>query len=87
MGLTWNEFLKLATVISNLMKSILNFNNKQIEIEEKNRTVAAAAINYKEFFNDLKYMQFMNEVRISFKNLIIIFQVIDNNSKIMIINI
>ena len=68
MGLTCDEFLKLATVISNLKFSILNFNNKQIGIKEKNRKVAAAAKHYLEIFNDLKYMEFMSEVRISFTN-------------------
>ena len=78
MGLTWDEFLKLATVISNLRKPILNFHNKQIGIKELNRRVAAAAKGYLECFNDLKYMQFMNEVRISFSIVIIIFWAIDN---------
>ena len=64
--LTWDEFLKLATIISNLWKPIAKFNNEKIEIKEKNRRVAAAAKDYFEFFNDFKYMQFMEEVRISF---------------------
>ena len=67
MGLTWDEFLKLATVISNLRKPIAFFKNDEIGINEKNRLVAAAAINYKKFFNDLKYFEFMDEVRISSK--------------------
>ena len=66
MGLTWDEFLKLATVITNLADSIYYFDKEEIEIKEKNRKVAAAAKDYLEFFNDLKYMQFMEEVRISF---------------------
>ena len=75
MVLTWEEFLKLATGISNLRYSIYDFVDNEIEIEEKNRRVAAAAINYKEFFNDLKYLQFMNEVRISLtKNLLAVFK-------------
>ena len=64
MGLTWEEFLKLAAIISNLKKPIVN---DEIGINEKNRLVAAAAINYKKFFNDLKYFEFMDEVRISSK--------------------
>ena len=66
MGLTWEDFLKLAAIISNLRRPIRFFDNKQIGIKEKNRRVAAAAKDYLEFFNDLKYIQFMNEVRISF---------------------
>ena len=66
MGLTWDEFLKLATVISNLKKPIDDFYNKQIGIKELNRRVAAAAKDYLESFKDFKYMHFMEEVRISF---------------------
>ena len=66
MGLTWDEFLKLATIITNLDDSISHFDKEEIEIKEKNRRVATAAKNYLEFFNELKYIQFMNEVRISF---------------------
>ena len=66
MGLTWDEFLKLATIITNLNLSIYYFDKEEIDIKERNRRVAAAAKEYQEFFNDLKYMQFMNEVRISF---------------------
>ena len=65
MGLTWEEFLKLASIITNLNVSIFYFDDKKIEIKEKNRRVAAAAKDYLEFFNDFKYMQFMEEVRIS----------------------
>ena len=64
MGLTWDEFLKLATIITNLDDSMYYFDDQKIEIKEKNRRVAAAAIQYNEFFNDLKYIQFINEVRI-----------------------
>ena len=64
MGLTWEEFFQLATVVTNLRDSIWFFNlDPEIDIKEKNRKVAAAAINYREFFNDLKYMIFMDEVR------------------------
>ena len=69
MVLTWEEFLKLATVIYNLALPIVDFDNEEIEIKEKNRRVSRAAQGYKEFFNDFKYMEFMNEVRISFKKL------------------
>ena len=65
MRLTWDDFLNLATVISNLMKPIANFNKEEIGINEGNRRVAAAAINYKEFFYDFKYMRFMEKVRTS----------------------
>ena len=66
MGLTWDEFLKLASVISNLWNGIYYFDKEQKGIKEKNRRVAAAAKDYFEFFNDFKYKQFMEEVRISF---------------------
>ena len=69
MVLTWDEFLKLATVISNLWKPLYYFDYKEDEIKELNRRVAAAAKDYFEFFNDLKYMQFMEEVRISLTKL------------------
>ena len=65
MGLTWDEFLKLATVITNLTDSIYYFAEEKIEIKEKNRRVATAAEDYFEFFNDSKYLQFMEEVRTS----------------------
>ena len=74
MGLTWDEFLKLATVISNLDDSIYYFNRTKKEIKENNQRVAAAAKDYLEFFQDLKYIHFMNEVRISLTYVIIIFQ-------------
>ena len=65
MGLTRDEFLKLATVIFNLAMSITDCDSEEIEIKEKNRRVREAARDYLEFFYDLKYMEFMNEVRIS----------------------
>ena len=73
MGLTWDEFLKLASIITNLDDSIFYFDDKKIEIKEKNRRVAAAAINYNEFFNDLKYMQFMEDVRLSSTKILLMF--------------
>ena len=66
MGLTWEEFLKLATVISNMTKTFDNYNKEKIGINEKNRRVAAAAEDYHEFLNDFKYMKFMKKVRNSF---------------------
>ena len=69
MGLTWDEFLKLATIITNLDDSIYYFDKEEIEIKEKNRRVATAAKNYLEFFNEMKYIHFMNEVRISFRKM------------------
>ena len=87
MGLTWDEFLKLATVITNLTNSIYYFNREKKGTKEKNQRVAAAAEDYLEFFSDSNYKQFMNEVRTSFTNVMIIFEVIDNNSKVIIINI
>ena len=76
MGLTWDEFLKLATIITNLTISTYYLVKEKIEIKAKKRRVAAAAKDYFEFFNDLKYLQFMNEVRTSLtKKVKIIFQV------------
>ena len=79
MGLTWDEFLKLATIITNLDDSIYYYDHQTIKIKEKNRRVAGAAIHYLDFFRDLKYIHFMNEVRISFINVIINFQVNNYN--------
>ena len=89
MGLAWNEFLKLASVISNLDYSIYFFQRKyrRLGTKEKNRRVSAAAEDYLELYKDLKYIQFINELRISFKNLIIIFKVENNNSQVLNINI
>ena len=67
MGLTRDEFIKLALIIMNLYDSIYYFDDRKIEIKEKNRRVRKAAKDYLEFFNGLKYMEFMNEVRISFE--------------------
>ena len=66
MGLTWDDFLKLAAVITNLHDSIYYFDDTEIDIDEKHRRVAAAAQRYKDFFTDLKYSDFMKVVRISF---------------------
>ena len=63
MGLTWDEFLKLATVISNLGNLLYYFDYTENEVKELNRIVAATAKGYLKFFNDFKYMQFMKEVR------------------------
>ena len=65
MGLTWEEFLKLASIITNLNVSIFYFDDKNIEIKERNRRVTAAAQKYQELFNNFKYMELMEEVRIS----------------------
>ena len=64
MVLTWEEYLQLAAVVTNLDDSLYYFDDEKIEIKEKNRTVAAAAKEYYEFFNELKYMHSMEEVRI-----------------------
>ena len=72
MGLTWEEFLNLAAIITTLDDSINYIDDEEIEIKEKNRRVAAAAEDYLEFFNDLKYSEFMDEVRISLTIVIII---------------
>ena len=68
MELTWEEFLQLATVVTTLRDSIGYFNlGPENDIKEEHRKVAAAAINYRQFFNDLKYMIFMDEVRLSLR--------------------
>ena len=66
MGLTWDEYMQLTAVITNLFVSIYHFDKEEIEIKEKNRKVAVAAREYQEFFSDLKYMNFMEELRTSF---------------------
>ena len=67
MGLTWDDFLLLAATVTNLGNSIAIFIlSPEIDIEEKNRRVSAAAKDYLEFLKDLKYVKFMNEVRLSF---------------------
>ena len=71
LGLTWEEFLQLTAIITNLDYSIYYLSQNQgIEIKEKNLRVATAAKEYQEFFSDFKYMKFIEEVRKSFKNLI-----------------
>ena len=64
MALTWEEYLQLAAVVTNLDDSISYFDDKKIESKEKNRRVAAAAKEYHEFFNELKYMQLRKHLNI-----------------------
>ena len=71
MGLTWDEFLNLAIIITNLYHSISYFDDKKIEIKEKNRRVAEAAMNYKELYSNFKYLQFMGELRISLTKILL----------------
>ena len=68
MGLTWDEFLKLASVISNLKEPIIVYDDKEIGFKEMNTRVAGAAKDYLDFFNNLKYIEFMKKARISLKN-------------------
>ena len=71
MGLTWEDFLQLAAVVTNVRDSIGNFSREpKLDIKEKNQKVAAAAVNYREFFNAFKYMRFMEKVRISFTKIL-----------------
>ena len=67
MGLTWEEYLQLTAVIQNSKVAIDSFDEEGIEIKEKNRRVSAAAHEYQEFFTDLKYIKFMEELRTSFQ--------------------
>ena len=65
MALTWDDFLKFAAVITNLENLIYNFDDEEIDVEEKYRRVAAAGQTYHEFFQDAKYSDFIKEVGIS----------------------
>ena len=66
MRLTWDDFLKLAAVVKNLNHSIYEYNhNSKINIKKKDQKVAAASKKYKDLFEDLKYSEFMKQVRIS----------------------
>ena len=69
MVLTWEEYLQLAAIVTNLSDSFYYFDDKKIEMKEKNRRIEAAAKEYHDFFNALKYMHFMKEVRISLANI------------------
>ena len=65
MGLTWDEFLNLAAVITNLHDSIFYHVDAKIE----HRRVATAAQRYKDFFKHLKYSDFMKVVRTCLKTI------------------
>ena len=67
MELTWNDFLDLASVIKNLFDSIHDFEDPEIVIVDKHRRVDQAAREYQVFFQDLKYLEFMKKVRLSFR--------------------
>ena len=59
MKLTWEDFLKLASIVTNLDDSIRKKQNHQ--------RVAEAANEYRNFFKDSKYVDFMKIVRISLR--------------------
>ena len=63
--LSWEEFLKLASVVKNLYESFCNFNVQEIDIKERNQCVAEAANDYRKLYEDFKYGEFMRIVRIS----------------------
>ena len=65
--LTWEEFLKLASVVKNLYAAFCNFNVQEIDIKERNQCVAVAANEYRKLYEDSKYGEFMRIVRISEK--------------------
>ena len=65
MALTWEEYLQLAAVVTNLDDSIYYFDDEKIEIKEKNRRVTSAAKKYQKLFTNFRYMKFKEEVRIS----------------------
>ena len=65
MELTWEDFLGLAAIITNLYNTIGSFQSVKIDIKEKHRRVEAAARNYQELFKESKYVNFMKKVRIS----------------------
>ena len=62
---TWYDFLQFAAFITNLFDAIYYFDVPNIEINEKHRIVAQAALRYEDFFKDLKYSEFIEDVRIS----------------------
>ena len=64
MTLTWEEFLNLAAVVQNLREPIHNFFYKKIDIKELNRQVAEAVQDYLDLFEDAKYIEFANNMRI-----------------------
>ena len=47
----------------------LYFDDTESEIKGKHQRVEAAALRYKDFFQDLKYSDFMKVVRISLKQI------------------
>ena len=78
MALSFDEFLKLASVTRKLYRSIYYFGNAVVsddsdadsdfdepEMDRKNQIIAASAIAYLELFKDSKYLKFLEEVRIS----------------------
>ena len=67
MKLTWDDFLNLASIVTNLYESICDFNEQEITIQQKNRRVADTANEYRNFFKDSKYFEFIKIVGISLK--------------------
>ena len=65
MRLTWDDFLKLAAVITNLRNSILDFGFPLSKLVEKRRGILAAVQRYQDFFKDSKYSECMEKIRIS----------------------
>ena len=65
MGLAWDDFLKLAAIVTNLDNSIGYFKISRVDMEEKNRRVLVAAQKYQEFFENCNCSEFMKQVRIS----------------------
>ena len=78
MALTFDEFLKLASVTRKLYRSISYFRNAVVsddsdadsdfdepQMDKKDQIVAASATAYLELFKDSKYLKFLEEVRIS----------------------
>ena len=64
MKLTWEDFEKYASIVTNLKYSIDYFDAQKNDIKEQNRRVAFAANEYRNLLNDVKFVEFTELVRI-----------------------
>ena len=67
MKLIWDDFLNLASIVTNLYESICDFYEEEFTIQQKHRRVADTANEYRNFFKDSKYFEFIKIVRIRLK--------------------
>ena len=65
MKLTWEEFLKLVSIVRNLFDSISKYNKQKIDIKEKTRRIALAVNECRKLFKDSKFVEFTETFRIS----------------------